>query len=74
MLSGYLPFQGVNMEEVFDKIRKLRFHFIRTEFEIVSEECKDLIRKLLVADPKKRLTGSEALQHPWFKKYAASCT
>lgn len=29
---------------------------------------KDLIKKLLVKDPKKRLTSSQALKHPWFEK------
>jgi serine/threonine protein kinase len=37
----------------------------------VSEDCKDIITKLLVKDPKKRL-GSETdsleiLAHPWFQ-------
>ena len=31
----------------------------------MSEEVKDLIRGLLVANPKKRLTASDALKHPW---------
>ena len=39
------------------------------EFESVSEECKDLIRKLLVLNQKKRLSGQEALNHKWFKNY-----
>ena len=41
------------------------------EFESVSEECKDLIRKLLVLNQKKRLSGQEALNHKWFKNYDA---
>jgi len=28
---------------------------------------KDLIRSLLVKDPKKRLTADELLEHPWVK-------
>ena len=27
----------------------------------------DLIRKLLVVNPKKRLTAEQALKHPWIK-------
>lgn len=41
------------------------------EFESVSEECKDLIRKLLVLNQKKRLSGQDALNHKWFKNYDA---
>lgn len=34
----------------------------------VSEECKDLLRKLIVFDPKKRLTIRQIAKHPWFCK------
>jgi len=33
---------------------------------LFAEPPKDLIRKLLVVDPKKRITVNEALQHPFF--------
>ena len=53
---------------MFRKIKEADFHFNHVEFDSVSSECKDLITKLLVANPKKRLTGKEALNHAWFKK------
>jgi len=53
---------------VFRKIKDAEFHFNHVEFDSVSQECKDLITKLLVVNSKKRLTGKEALAHPWFKK------
>jgi len=65
-MSGYLPFQGENRNEVFSKIQHGRFHFKHEEFNICSEEVIDLIKKLLVVDPKKRLAAGEALKHPWF--------
>ena len=30
--------------------------------------CKDLISRLLVADPSRRLSAGAALQHPWFSE------
>ena len=69
LVSGYLPFQGANAAEVFRKIKEANFHFNHSEFEKVSDECKDLIRKLLVLNQKKRLDGAQALKHPWFTKY-----
>jgi len=33
----------------------------------VSRECKDLISKLLEKDPDKRISGTEAIKHPWFE-------
>lgn len=67
LVSGYLPFQGANAAEVFRKIKEVEYHFNHSEFLTVSEECKDLIKKLLVGNPKKRLTGQQALNHHWFK-------
>lgn len=31
----------------------------------ISEECKDLLRKILVVDPTKRLSVQQVQQHPW---------
>jgi len=35
----------------------------------VSEEVIDLIKNLLVVDPKQRLSAGDALNHKWFKKH-----
>jgi serine/threonine protein kinase len=72
LVSGYLPFQGENSQIVFEKIKKGDFHFKHKEFEVVSDECKDLIKLLLAINPAKRLTGTQALQHRWFKKFGKS--
>ena len=34
----------------------------------VSPECKDLLSKLLVADPRARIPLQGVWQHPWFLK------
>jgi calcium-dependent protein kinase len=34
----------------------------------VSSECKDLIKHLLVVDPKKRYSAEQAIKAAWFKK------
>jgi len=34
----------------------------------VSDECKDLIKRLLTMDPAKRITGKGALEHAWFTR------
>ena len=33
----------------------------------MSDEAKDFISKLLVADPKQRLQGQAIMEHPWIK-------
>ena len=32
----------------------------------ISEECRDLLCRMLVRDPDKRITMAEIHQHPWF--------
>lgn len=68
LVSGYLPFQGTSSADVFRKIKEADYHFNHPEFATVSQECKDLIKHLLVINEKKRLTGHQALQHAWFVK------
>mmetsp|Transcript_35161 Transcript_35161/g.92074 ORF Transcript_35161/g.92074 Transcript_35161/m.92074 type:complete len:172 (+) Transcript_35161:830-1345(+) len=36
----------------------------------VSTSCQDLLRALLNADPRKRLTAEQALAHPWFSAFS----
>ena len=50
LISGYLPFQGSNAAEVFRKIKEANYHFNHDEFNSISDECKDLIKKLLVVN------------------------
>ena len=57
------------MDVLLKKIARADFHFNHVEFEQISTECKDLIRKLLVTDPDDRLSGQQALAHPWFAKF-----
>lgn len=35
----------------------------------VSEDAKDLLRRLLRKDAAQRLSFAEVLKHPWIKKY-----
>jgi calcium-dependent protein kinase len=57
-MSGYLPFQAENRNDVFKKIKNAKYHFDHDEFKSCSPEVKDLISKLLVVDPKDRLTAN----------------
>ena len=44
------------------------------QFDTVSEEAKDLIKKLIVVEPEDRWTAKQALEHPWIKKHGNSNT
>lgn len=65
LLGGYSPFEEQSQEVLFRKIRAGSYVFHEEFWGPVSEDAKDLIRCLLNIDPKKRLTATTALQHPW---------
>ena len=69
LLCGEPPFQGNSEEEIFKKIKKCEYNFKPKEFDDVSNNCKDLIRKLLEPKKKKRIKACDALKHPFFTEF-----
>lgn len=69
MMTGCYPFTGKDQNEVFDKIKKGVYDKKLLERQKISEEVKDLIKKLLVLDEKRRLSIETALQHPWISMH-----
>ena len=69
LLSGQPPFYGDSDEEIFQKIKKCKYDFNLKEFNSVSDNCKDLIKKLLEPKKKKRIKAIEALRHPFFTEF-----
>nr|QCF40892.1 calcium/calmodulin-dependent protein kinase type IV-like [Onchidium reevesii] len=65
LLCGYEPFYAENEATMFKKILKGDYKFDSPWWDDVSDNAKDLVRKLLVVDPKKRLTPAAALKHVW---------
>lgn len=80
MLCGYPPFYGQCGEEcgwergeacqdcqelLFNSIQDGLYEFPDIEWNGVSESAKDLIRHLLVRNPRKRYSAADVLQHPW---------
>ena len=59
MLSGYLPFQGRSKAEVYLKIKHAHISTIDelAEFSKVSADGRDLVRRMLEVDVKKRIDG-----------------
>lgn len=65
MLCGYLPFDEESKSLLYKKI-------LACDYMIpshVSSEATDLIKKMLIIDPKKRMTIDEIIEHPFFKQY-----
>ncbi|KAJ1513725.1 hypothetical protein HMI55_005285 [Coelomomyces lativittatus] len=69
LLSGYPPFYEENNHALFQQIIKGNYTFDSPYWDKVSNEAKSFISQILIVDPKKRLTTSEALAHPFLNKY-----
>jgi len=70
LLCGYTPFTAPNDYRLFDKILKIQYEFPSPEWDDISFDAKDFIKKILIEDPKKRPTTEECLNHPWITKLA----
>jgi len=67
ILVGFAPFWHRRQMQMIRNITEGKFKFGSPEWDDISELPKDLIRKLLVVDPKGRITAEQALSHPWFE-------
>ncbi|KAJ8570591.1 hypothetical protein K7X08_037563 [Anisodus acutangulus] len=67
LLSGVPPFWDESEQGIFEQVLKGELDFASEPWPTISESAKDLVRKMLVRDPKKRLTAHEVLCHPWVR-------
>ena len=69
---GKTPFKGKTEEETLDNIKNIKYNFEEDDKNKISEEAKDLISKILIKDPCKRIgynsyDYNEIKNHPFFK-------
>ena len=64
MLCGYLPFEDQDNEVLFKKILECKLEYPN----YVNRFSIDLIEKILVTDPDKRITIDEIKKHPFYLK------
>ncbi|XP_044260336.1 phosphorylase b kinase gamma catalytic chain, skeletal muscle/heart isoform isoform X2 [Tribolium madens] len=67
LLVGCPPFWHRKQMIMLRNIMEGKYSFSSPEWADISEEPKDLIRRLLVVDPKQRISIDDALRHPFFQ-------
>ncbi|KAK9673638.1 hypothetical protein RND81_12G180400 [Saponaria officinalis] len=67
LLCGVPPFWAETEQGVAQAIIRSVVDFKRDPWPKVSDNAKDLVKKMLNPDPKKRLTAQEVLDHPWLQ-------
>ncbi|PWZ55779.1 CBL-interacting protein kinase 31 [Zea mays] len=64
LLAGYLPFEDDNIIALYKKISEAQFSCPSW----FSAGAKNMITRILDPNPTTRITISQILEHPWFKK------
>ncbi|XP_057434409.1 calcium-dependent protein kinase 20-like [Lotus japonicus] len=67
LLCGVPPFWAETEQGVAQAIIRSVVDFKREPWPKVSDNAKDLVRKMLDPDPKRRLSAQEVLDHPWLQ-------
>ena len=68
MLCGYLPFEDPNTTQLYKKILKGDFELP----EFLSDEAKDMLKRVLNTDPNTRYRIAQIRSHPWFNQVEPS--
>ncbi|KAG9128855.1 hypothetical protein Leryth_009606 [Lithospermum erythrorhizon] len=67
LLCGVPPFWAETEQGVAQAIIRSVVDFKRDPWPKVSDNAKDLVRKMLDPDPVRRLTAHQVLEHPWLQ-------
>lgn len=68
MVHKRLPFDDDNIVKLFNKVRYAEPIYKAR----MSPQLKDLLRKMLTKEPRKRITLRQIKEHPWFSQYQYS--
>jgi calcium-dependent protein kinase len=61
LLSGFPPFYGETKNDIYHKIENCIYSLTTSDWTRVTTQAKDLIRRMLEKNPKKRITIEKAL-------------
>ncbi|KAK3126864.1 hypothetical protein QOZ80_7AG0564250 [Eleusine coracana subsp. coracana] len=68
LLCGRRPFWDKTEDGIFKEVLKNKPDFRRKPWPNISSSAKDFVQKLLVKDPRARLTAAQALSHDWVRE------
>ena len=63
MLCGYLPFEDQKTSNLYKKILNADYSIPK----FLSQDARDILSKIFVTDPAKRINIAGLRQHPWFR-------
>ena len=66
LIRGGLPFDGRTKNQIIRRTLQYTPSYRHMNWQQVSDDCRDLVVRLLNKNPKERITMNEALKHPFF--------
>ncbi|KAH7690058.1 Non-specific serine/threonine protein kinase protein [Dioscorea alata] len=67
LLCGMFPFGAETDKGIFDAILQGHVDLKSAPWPSISNGAKDLVKKMLTQNPRKRITAAQALEHPWLR-------
>lgn len=68
LLSGVPPFWAETEQGIFEQVLRGELDFVSEPWPSISDSAKDLIRKMLDPNVKRRLKAHQVLCHPWIRE------
>lgn len=68
MISGNFPFNGSSLKQIKNDIASRPLEFTDQIWSKTSPVLIDLLKRMLVVDPNKRISAGNVLKHKFFKK------
>ncbi|KAJ8657249.1 hypothetical protein O0I10_007065 [Lichtheimia ornata] len=65
LLAGHLPFDDDNIRSLLNKVKAGKYAMPNH----ISRSAQDLLRRILVVDPNKRINMKQIMAHPWFREH-----
>lgn len=75
LIRGIFPFKEARKEEYFYSLlcqKNYQEYWSKVESNHLSEDCRDLLQRMLAYNPEERLTVAQIRAHPWMTKATSS--
>ncbi|GIQ87685.1 calcium/calmodulin-dependent/calcium-dependent protein kinase, partial [Kipferlia bialata] len=67
LLVGFPPFDDRDMEKMVADVVRGKWGFPAPYWNDISDEAKDLVKRMMERDPRKRINAVDVMKHPWMK-------
>ena len=74
LLTGRPPFSGHSHKDIVKSVLRGKYSLEGPEWTNISSPAKDLIKKMLVRNPHRRISAQEAYLHPWISSEKSKLT